>query len=272
VGFPKSLLAGVSSCVTGLGMQPLVRFAEIGASLLQGKGSGNLDLSAEIRAAAACITCQDPVFLDVGAHHGKWALGMMRLFPEAQRVVLCEPQAECVATLRMLELPGKIIVPAAVCDHVGAEPLYVSGAGWFAASLYERRETIFARSPQNPTMVPVTTLDAVLEHEGIETVDFAKFDIEGAELAAFHGASRSFSRGAIGALSLEFGPSNINSRTFFRDFWQFLTDHGFEIFRVLPGGRTLRISQYHEDLEYFQGFTNYVCRNTRYQRSALAAA
>ncbi|MGA9987446.1 MAG: hypothetical protein WBP69_06675, partial [Terriglobales bacterium] len=85
----------------------------------------------------------------------------------------------------------------------------------------------------------------------------------GAELAAFRGTARSFSRGAIGALSLEFGSGNMNSRTFFRDFWDFLTGYGFEIYRVLPGGNILQIDEYYEDLEYFRGASNNLCKATR---------
>jgi FkbM family methyltransferase len=242
-------------------MQGVVRYAELGASLLQGKGAGSgWDMSAEVRAAAACISRPDPILLDVGANRGNWSVGMLQLFPATRRIVLFEPQQDCLPTLHALDLPGKVVVPSAVSDHSGTDPFYVSGTGWGAASLYERKETFFAHREQAETRISVTTLDAVLEREGLEFVDFAKFDIEGAELAAFRGAARSFSRGAIGALSLEFGSGNINSRTFFRDFWDLLTGYGFEISRVLPGGRTLRIASYYEDLEYFRGVSNYICR------------
>lgn len=244
-------------------MQKVVRYAEMGASLLQGKGAGSgWDMSSECFAAAACITRSNPVLLDVGANYGMWAQRMLQIFPSTQKIILFEPQKECQAALDKLTFPGKVVVPSALSDHSGTEPFYISGHGWGAASLYERHDTFFAHRRQQQTSVPVTTLDTVLERENIKFVDFAKFDIEGAELAAFRGASRSFSSGAIGALSLEFGSGNINSRTFFRDFWEFLIGHGFEIFRVLPGGRTLQIDEYYEDLEYFRGVSNYVCRQT----------
>jgi FkbM family methyltransferase len=250
----KTVIPFTSSCLARLRMHGLVRYAELGASLLQGKGAGSgWDIYAEIQAAADCISRPDPILLDVGANNGRWTQGMLRLFPATRKVVLFEPQEECLAAINSLQIPGKVVVPAAVSDHAGTELFHISGAGWGAASLYERNETFFADRPQKKIAVQVTTLDAVLEGEAIDHVDFAKFDIEGAELAAFRGASRSFSRGAIGALSFEFGSGNINSRTFFRDFWDFLTEHGFEMFRVLPGGRTLRIREYYEDLEYFKG-------------------
>lgn len=256
----KSVIPFASSCLTRLRMQGLVRYVETGAALLQGKGAGSgWDLASELRAAAACISRPDPILLDVGANYGKWAQGMAALFPDVRRILMFEPQEDCLAALQKLDLPGKTIVPFAVSDHSGTELFHTSGNGWGAASLYRRNETFFAAKSQTRTTVPVTTLDTILEREKIDFVDFAKFDIEGAELAAFHGAARSFSRGVFGALSLEFGSGNINSRTFFRDLWDFLTGHGFQVFRVLPGGKALHISEYYEDLEYFRGVSNYLC-------------
>lgn len=259
----KSVIPLISSCLARLHMHDLVRSAEIGMSLLQGKGAGSgWDMSSELRAAAGCIKRPDPVLVDVGANYGKWTEGMLQFFPATRKVLLFEPQPDCLAKLAGLTLPGKIAIASAVSDHSGVEPFYVSHAGWGAASFHRRNETFFMAQPQHEIAVSVTTLDAALETEGIEFVDFVKFDVEGAELAAFRGATRSFSRGAIGALSLEFGSGNINSRTFFRDFWDFLTGYGFEIYRVLPGGNILRIDAYYEDLEYFRGVSNYLCKAT----------
>jgi FkbM family methyltransferase len=260
-GLAKSALPALSSCLAQLRMHSVVRYAEIGSSLLQGKGAGSgWNMSGELRAAASCIDRPDPVLLDVGANYGSWAMGMLRAFPAARTIMLFEPQKDCLAKLRQLELPGKIIIPCAVTDHSGEETLYQNGSALGVSSLYERSETFFENMPRHKINVSVTTLDSVLESEGIDFVDFVKFDIEGAELAAFRGAARSFSRGSIGALSLEFGSGNISSRTFFRDFWDFLTNHGFEIFRILPGGCTLRIDTYYEDLEYFRGVSNYIAK------------
>ncbi len=263
-GLAKSALPAMASCVAQLHMHSVVRYAEIATSLLQGKGTGSgWDMSAEVRAAANCIKRPDPVLLDVGANHGNWTRGMLQAFPDTRKIVLFEPQPTCLATLNQIEFPGKIIVPSAVSDHVGTDALYLTGAATGVSSLYERSDTFCESLPRQQIAVSVTTLDTVLDREDIEFVDFAKFDIEGAELAAFRGATRSFSRGAIGALSLEFGSSNMNSRTFFRDFWDFLTGYGFEIYRILPGGKILRIDAYYEDLEYFRGVSNYLCRATR---------
>src|SRR5262249_24196648 len=210
-GLAKSALPALSSCVTQLHMHSIVRYAELGTSLLQGKGAGSgWDMSGELRAAARCIERPDPVLLDVGANYGAWAIGMLRAFPATQKIVLFEPQQDCLARLTQLALPGMMIIPCAVTDYVGVGTLYLTGAARGVSSLYERGDSFFEKMPRQEAQVSVTTLDSVLEGEGIEFVDFAKFDLEGAELAAFRGAERTFSRGAIGALSLEFGSGNIN--------------------------------------------------------------
>jgi hypothetical protein len=74
-------------------------------------------------------------------------------------------------------------------------------------------------------------------------------------------------------MSFEFGGGNINSRTYFRDYWDLLTRHGYEIYRILPGGRRLQIVRYDEDMEYFRGVSNYVAvlarHSKRLQRTPL---
>ena len=83
-------------------------------------------------------------------------------------------------------------------------------------------------------------------------------DVEGHELFVLRGARQSLASRKIGALSFEFGCGNINSRTFFRDFWELLTGAGFSIWRITPSGKYLPVGDYYEDLEYFRGLANYV--------------
>ena len=153
-----------------------------------------------------------------------------------------EPQDDCVALLETLKLPGRTILHGGVGDENGTREFFVGAPGWAAASFFRRDETFFSDVEQRKITVPVFTIDDVMERERVEFADFVKFDIEGAELMALKGASKALAAGKIGAMSLEFGSGNINSRTFFRDFWDLLTGYGFEIYRVLPSGRTMRIA------------------------------
>lgn len=116
-----------------------------------------------------------------------------------------------------------------------------------------------------PGVTKVVTLDSVIASERIEFVDFAKLDIEGHELFALRGAREALAERRIGALSFEFGSGNVNSRTFFRDYWDLLIPAGFRISRITPGGRRVPVPVpvYYEDLEYFRGVSNYVAELSR---------
>lgn len=101
-------------------------------------------------------------------------------------------------------------------------------------------------------------IDDVVEEHGLDHIDLLKIDVEGHELSVLKGALNNLQRGRVRALTFEFGSGNINSRTFFHDFWDLLTPLGFRIFRVLPTGRLMPIREYYEDCEYFRGVTNYI--------------
>jgi hypothetical protein len=42
----------------------------------------------------------------------------------------------------------------------------------------------------------------------------------------------------------------------YRDYWDLLRGYDYDIYRILPRARTLRILRYDEDLEYFRGVSN----------------
>ena len=104
--------------------------------------------------------------------------------------------------------------------------------------------------------VPTITIDEFAAEHGLTTIDLLKMDIEGHELEALHGAANLLGAGRIKALTFEFGGCNIDSRTYFQDFWYLLTGYGFRLYRLLPGAGLMPIQKYTEDLESFVT-TNY---------------
>ena len=93
------------------------------------------------------------------------------------------------------------------------------------------------------------------EQNKIPSIDFLKLDVEGHELAALKGGKKMFEEGKVKIVQFEFGGCNIDSRTFFRDYYNFFkTD--FDLFRILSNG--LRpMENYSEKLEVFQS-ANYL--------------
>lgn len=65
-------------------------------------------------------------------------------------------------------------------------------------------------------------------------------------------------KGAGDGWDLKAKMNNIDSRTFFRDYWDLLNPLGFSIFRIAPGGILIQIREYREELEYFKIVSNYV--------------
>ena len=102
------------------------------------------------------------------------------------------------------------------------------------------------------------TIDEYADELGLDFIDVIKVDVEGHELAVFEGAYKRLSEKRIGVVFFEFGSANLNSRTFFRDFWALFKGYGYDLYRVLPGGATLSISHYDDSLEYFRGASNYI--------------
>jgi hypothetical protein len=74
-------------------------------------------------------------------------------------------------------------------------------------------------------------------------------DVEGHELSVLKGGLANLEK--IKVIQFEFGGCNIDTRTFFQDFWYTLTPLGFSIFRISPSGR-IKIERYSEEEEYFK--------------------
>jgi FkbM family methyltransferase len=237
-----------------------MRLLDAYLNFLMGKGSGaGWDLAHEIKVAASCITRPDPVVFDVGANVGDWSAGFQAMVPNA-RLFLFEPLPAACDVIRQRNLRNAVLIPCAVGDAARRARFYFALPTARTASLYPRRESYFQHREYECTEVEVVTLDQMIAEHRIAFVDFMKMDIEGHELRALEGAQIALNERRIGALSFEFGSGNINSRTFFHDIWEFLTNRGFKLSRITPSGRLLPIEEYYEDCEYFRGVSNYIAQ------------
>jgi FkbM family methyltransferase len=257
----KSVLPFISRMSMNGFSDPLIRYGELGSCMIQGKGTGaGWDIASEVSVAGSFVKTRTPTLLDIGANFGVWSTKMLKLFPGTSKLVLVEPQPQCVDSLAKINFSNKVIYPCAVSNQQGEMSFFTADReeGWAAASFYERRDTYFSETKQSTTMVTVRKLDDIIEENHLAEIDFMKIDVEGADLLALKGAEGSLRCRKIKAISFEFGSGNINSRTFFRDFWDLLMPYGYCISRILPGGKMLRIEEYDEELEYFRGVTNYV--------------
>jgi len=236
-----------------------LRMLDAYLNILTGKGAGTgWDLNSEVQVALSLIYRPEPVIFDVGANVGKWSAKISAAKP-ASTLFLFEPSPACREQIaKRPQLDNATIVPAAVGERAGKALLHFSQPTDGSASLHPREDTFFEDRTYAQLEVDVITLDDFIKARQLEFVDFLKMDIEGHELFALLGAKTALSERRIGALLFEFGSGNVNSRTFFRQFWNLLTSAGFRIWRITPGGKQIAIDEYYEDLEYFRGVSNYV--------------
>jgi hypothetical protein len=68
-------------------------------------------------------------------------------------------------------------------------------------------------------------------------VDFAILDIKGHELDFLIGFGKALQFTKL--IQFEFGGCNIDTRTYFRDFWSFFCDQRFKVYRMTPFGLSL---------------------------------
>jgi FkbM family methyltransferase len=240
------------------GMSPALDRSASYLSMLTGKGGGSgWDRGETLAAARILRKLDDPTVVDCGANQGTWTEGVRSALGHCRgRWLLVEPMAEYAARLR--QLANVSVAETAIGEAAATMQLYVPDrpSGWM--SLHPRSDSFVGDVHFTSRPVPVVRLDDLLHARGIDRVDFLKMDLEGHELFALRGAARYLQHQRITALSFEFGSANVNSRTFFRDIWDFLDQRGYRLSRILPGGRLLAVDRYEETLEFFRGATNYV--------------
>lgn len=126
--------------------------------------------------------------IDCGANQGIYTLAYGSLFPRVSKVISFEPVPEMFSILERNVLLNDmqnicILNQAAVSDKGGSERLDLS-KGVVSASI----ERSFG---DNTITVNALTIDETLEKLGfVEKVGLIKLDIEGAELRALYGASK----------------------------------------------------------------------------------
>ena len=91
-------------------------------------------------------------------------------------------------------------------------------------------------------------------------ISLCKLDIEGHELSVLNSMKKIFYK--FNVIQFEFGGCNIDTRTYFKDYWLTLKDN-FLIYRICPNGLLL-IQEYSEIEERFN-LTNYLAINKEYK-------
>lgn len=253
----KRLAPLLSKLLMGNKRLLLTRKAIAYANILIGKGAGTgWDLGSEIKAAQRVILREQPVIFDVGGNIGDWSRWLRQKVPGGH-IYIFEPQPGCQEKIREDAIANTTLIPAAAGEENTETELYSAPITDGTASLHRRKDSYFKNIDYRTLKVRVIRLDDFIAEHNFAFVDFVKMDIEGHELFALKGMATALAAAKIGALSFEFGSSNLNLRTQFGDFWELLTAK-YSLYRITPAGRLILVSAYYEDMEFYRGATNYL--------------
>ena len=200
------------------------------------------------------------VILDVGAADGQDTVRYAMRFPSA-RVFAFEPLSFNVEELRRtVDSNGLLdrveIFQLALSDQDGEVDFWVSGgtppekwakqvtsppgpSGWrYSSSMLEPLEHLehwpwctFEREK-----VQARRLDALAAEEGIDSIDFAHLDVQGAELAVLRGTGALL--GDIGAIWLEVSNAEMyRGQPLRAEVESFMSQHGFQLALNAAGGK-----------------------------------
>jgi len=236
-------------------------YLEKASAYLRGKGFGTGSLEFEITQCFHFLNTGPGLLVDVGGNKGLYSKILCAKAPGAQ-IHIFEPSDTNLQHLSKLFGANKhvTIVPSGLSDQAGEVELYADEAGSGMASLTKRDLSHFDIDFEYKETIRVIRFeDYWYDMLKGQPVDLMKIDVEGHELKVLKGCGTAISN--IHVIQFEFGGCNIDTRTFFKDFYDFFKVHDFIIHRISPLGIE-RIDKYQESDEYFST-TNYIAVNRK---------
>lgn len=228
-------------------------------AIAQGKGYGTATVAQEIKVAMELLGRSPELAIDVGGNVGDYAAELRRATSTIE-VHVFEPAAVNLASLRARFSGQKdiFIEAKALSNANGVASLHSDVAGSGMGSLTKRRLDHFGIDFKVHESIATMRFEDywnnVLQRR---VIDIAKLDIEGHELLALQGFGNAIHSTRV--IQFEFGGANIDTRTYFQDYWYFFKERGFALHRITPFGPQ-SIPGYRETDEFFST-TNYLAVN-----------
>jgi FkbM family methyltransferase len=192
-----------------------------------------------------------PIIFDVGANKGQYANLINKVFDGSAKIYSFEPGKFTYSEL--LKNIKNIKNVKTYNFGLGSEErdmyLNYDDQGSGLASVYERKLEHANIDFKKKEKIDIRTLDGFCKANKIERIDLLKIDVEGHEMEVLKGAKTILDGRKISAIQFEFGGCNIDSRTYFQDFF-YLLKKDYAIYRILQDGLR-EIRRYSELQEIF---------------------
>lgn len=176
------------------------------------------------------------VIFDVGANIGNYSRKIFEISHGAT-IYAFEPHPKTFQKLiANIKNPNFYPNNYAVSDYVGVLSLYdyEDNDGSTHASLFKDVFNTIHKKKSIEYKVNVITLGSFIKNKSIGKIDLLKIDTEGNELNVLKGMLEYLCDGSIKVIHFEFNEMNVLSRSYFKDFWDILSN--YNIYRMLPDG------------------------------------
>jgi FkbM family methyltransferase len=233
----------------------------LGTQLGFGYGVNHLTLEARTLLSLGNTDQESFVVFDIGANVGRYSEACLSL-SGITTLVAFEPDSSNFQNLdsRLGSHDSVILVNKAVGNFTGNIELHSDKSGSQLSSLTKRKIPHTGLDFDFVQSVQIITVKDWLKTNSELKPDLIKIDVEGHEMDVLLGLE--YYLEDVQAIQFEFGGCNIDTRTFFRDFWDFFSSSNFSLYRFTPRGICL-IKEYGESLENFNT-TVYFAVNNRF--------
>ena len=227
------------------------------AHLYMGVGSGeNVYESGEVGVLHKLKTLKPPPYciFDVGSNKGQYLdLVLSALVAEDIHIHCFEPSLSVFGALsdRVKDDPRVTLNNIGLGREKGEFDLFFDSKE-SGGSLSRRQLDSLGISFSNSETVKIDTVDNYCADHGVDYIHLLKVDIEGHEMDLLLGAQNMIEKRAVGMATFEFGGCNIDTRTFFKDFFYFFKENGMDICRITPGGYLHPLPDYREIDEQYR--------------------
>lgn len=245
-------------------------FVEILSSMLQGKGWGSNTIKHEVSACLSILKSTPKILIDIGAHEGIYTQEVRKKVDKIE-CHLFEPSTSNIKILNqkfLNDIDKVSINNFALSNKKTNAILFSNTPGSGIGSLTKRKLDHFKRLESRgydwemniEEQVSLIRFDEYWTNKD-QTIDYVKIDVEGHELDVLEGFGDLINK--IKLIQFEFGGCNIDTRTFFQDFWYFFRDKNFLLYRISPRG--CRLIKFYTPREENFMTSNYVAINQNIQ-------
>lgn len=228
-------------------------------SYLQGKGYGASSIKQEVNLALRMTINNPTLAIDIGGNVGKYTKALQFQNPGLE-IHIFEPSKTNLLKLNSSfgNDPNVRVNHCGISNTENDGILYSDKAGSGLGSLSKRRLDHFGiEFSVNEAIKLIRFEDYWRDKLNSRIIDLVKLDIEGHEMQALQSFGEALAVTKV--IQFEFGGCNIDTKTYFQDFWYFFKEHKFDLYRITPFGLQY-LNKYTEMDECFRT-TNYIAVN-----------